>query len=401
MVGYAVWDAFRDDPPPDISDLLIEIERPADEDNGLILLEELGKKLEALPDANDEPSIDDLVYANPDGDEVDWELVSLKLDERNPILDQVVDVLDRPTLTTPMLWYAGAKLLGFRRALGLGRLFSARILLSLHQSNGHAAWEDSMLLLQLGHRFQTENTSMVGFFVGIFISAISLESIQDEFLMLAPNAATTRQRTDQLQSFLLSAEQLRRAVLVEFFYMVHTGMAYAEKTARREHGLYAPIFFKKNRSLRLAAIMSREAMENAQKPWRDMRFPRSRFIEDRNTGFINRCGNFGVPVYSHVFERAFRQAATLATTRAALALAGYANEHNGALPDQLDALVPTYIDAVPLDPIDNQPLRYDPAARKVWSIGTNCVDDGGVGNPDNPDERHPKDIVIKIPPVLP
>lgn len=49
----------------------------------------------------------------------------------------------------------------------------------------------------------------------------------------------------------------------------------------------------------------------------------------------------------------------------------------GHLPEKLDDLVPTFIEAVPADPFDGQPLRYSRARRIVWSVGENLRDDNG------------------------
>lgn len=53
---------------------------------------------------------------------------------------------------------------------------------------------------------------------------------------------------------------------------------------------------------------------------------------------------------------------------------------NGRLPEHLEALVPRFIDAIPTDVIDGQPLRYHLNADGgyvIYSIGWNRVDDGG------------------------
>ena len=63
-------------------------------------------------------------------------------------------------------------------------------------------------------------------------------------------------------------------------------------------------------------------------------------------------------------------------TRLALALRLYEQEH-GELPERLDALVPVWIEAVPVDPYDGQSFRYHRVRRLVYSIGPNRRDDGG------------------------
>jgi hypothetical protein len=69
---------------------------------------------------------------------------------------------------------------------------------------------------------------------------------------------------------------------------------------------------------------------------------------------------------------------------------------NGAWPENLDALIPTFLDELPMDPFDNQPLRYavDGASMAVYSIGMNRTDDGGlVGG-----RIMERDTAIRLPP---
>ncbi|MFI4862447.1 MAG: hypothetical protein ACIAXF_17410 [Phycisphaerales bacterium JB063] len=79
---------------------------------------------------------------------------------------------------------------------------------------------------------------------------------------------------------------------------------------------------------------------------------------------------------------------------AGLALLGYRDRH-GELPESLDALVPTYLDAVPADLFADAPLVYrvnDDGSALVYSVGGNFQDDGGV------DDYRDGDIAIRIGP---
>lgn len=66
--------------------------------------------------------------------------------------------------------------------------------------------------------------------------------------------------------------------------------------------------------------------------------------------------------------------------RVALDIAAFQAEH-GALPDSLDALPQAHEDEYSLDPFSGERLRYEPgdgAAYRLWSIGRNLRDDGGL-----------------------
>ena len=62
----------------------------------------------------------------------------------------------------------------------------------------------------------------------------------------------------------------------------------------------------------------------------------------------------------------------------------------GRYPERLEELVPQYLASVPLDPVDQLPLRYrqaDSGRYRIWCVGMDGVDDEGQVNPgpgDNP-----------------
>jgi hypothetical protein len=101
-------------------------------------------------------------------------------------------------------------------------------------------------------------------------------------------------------------------------------------------------------------------------------------------------------------KRAFMLHSNLQQFRILCAAAQY-HHVRGELPETLDALVPTYLKAVPRDIIDGQPMRYRRTKEGgciLWSIGIDRIDDRGV-------ERVPGkgsnngDWIVEIPAILP
>jgi hypothetical protein len=84
----------------------------------------------------------------------------------------------------------------------------------------------------------------------------------------------------------------------------------------------------------------------------------------------------------------------LQATRTILALRAY-QLTRGNLPVDLSALVPEFLDAVPVDDFDGQPLRYSPGRKIVYSVGQNLKDDGGNDSRPGPSNR-PLDLVYKF-----
>ena len=68
--------------------------------------------------------------------------------------------------------------------------------------------------------------------------------------------------------------------------------------------------------------------------------------------------------------------------RLRIALRLYEIKH-GELPDSLQALLPEYLPAIPIDPYDGQPFRYSKTDKKVWAIGSDLTDQGGLTGPGN------------------
>jgi hypothetical protein len=84
----------------------------------------------------------------------------------------------------------------------------------------------------------------------------------------------------------------------------------------------------------------------------------------------------------------------LQATRTILALRAYQLLH-GNLPADLSALVPEFLDKVPIDDFDGQPLRYSRERKMVYSVATNLKDDGGDDSRGKPPHA-PLDLVCRF-----
>ena len=92
-------------------------------------------------------------------------------------------------------------------------------------------------------------------------------------------------------------------------------------------------------------------------------------------------------IYGHLARNRFNSARAQTADRVLMlrfALRAHQLEHNGALPPNLQALVPSYIRSVPFDPFGkSESLRYktDGKTYALWSIGPDGRDDGGEPMP--------------------
>lgn len=83
-------------------------------------------------------------------------------------------------------------------------------------------------------------------------------------------------------------------------------------------------------------------------------------------------------------QKKIRHVATLRAARTAIAIELYRAQNQDRLPESLDQLVPTFLPEIPIDPMDNLPLRYRirSPGYVVYSIGETFRDDGGISHRD-------------------
>ena len=90
-----------------------------------------------------------------------------------------------------------------------------------------------------------------------------------------------------------------------------------------------------------------------------------------------------LPTLDRPVEAEYRSRASLRLAAAALAARSYQLDHDGTPPPDLAALVPHYLPSVPIDPLSaDAVIQYNPARRRLWSVGADGDDDNGVSQAD-------------------
>jgi len=264
------------------------------------------------------------------------------------------------------------------------RLLSAEALQRKRKGDMDEALESCQTILKLC-RHMDDEPYLIAFLVQKVIFAIGTRALWDEVLSDADASATAYRtvlaelRAWDIDRAFVRALKGERVIVGILFYD-----SFRKKLWVR--GLFpVSTWIAANQSLTLAFY--RQLLPIAQKGVPYDRQKISRLIADftqktqgTSTMLANLLISFVISfVTQESFDRVTDAHALQRVTEVALALRLYRKEH-GRYPEDLQALAPKFLLSVPSDPYDGKPLRYRKLQKgfKVWSVGGNRKDDGGV-----------------------
>jgi hypothetical protein len=155
-----------------------------------------------------------------------------------------------------------------------------------------------------------------------------------------------------------------------------------------ESGTYYPKFrwwfpvFNHGQTKSLFADYSRALIANSTNHLNTLKLPELPFSLDYvplalSGNFAGRVMCFRLrPMESALFHKKVGILVQVQATRTLMALRAYQLTH-GKLPQDLSALVPEFLDQIPFDDFNGQPLHYSAEKKIVYSVGNNLKDDGG------------------------
>lgn len=259
-------------------------------------------------------------------------------------------------------------------------------------------------LVRLGNRMQAGNGPIIDYLVGNAVKQIALTTLRqltaetrlnfNELSVLATNlphvalnyAALTNALKAEYQAQKQFATDLRegkvpgqndipvaRIALLPIYSVRKTQISFAQHTRKLLSAIQLPY-----NEARLVATNSRPGTAKLM-------------LSGNAIGEI--IYSMSAPIAESTVRRKSSEHVQIEVTATFLALKAYQLKH-GRLPAKLSELVPQFLPAVPMDDFDGKPLRYDPERKILYSVSTNCQDDGGVQK----DSRKPEpDWVFAIP----
>jgi hypothetical protein len=417
LAGVALALLLHDDDPPQDADLRPQRDTISEDENAFPVFERAIAAL-SLPgrdpaytsfwdltpeeqDREDRPPAEKELYERmTDGEAWDDALAAKVLARNAEALAQWQEGMARPRLQAPEVrtLYGGLPDVD-------GWLQLANLLYVVGEARRKAGDVDGALdlavqTMRFGHRIQADANCLLTWLVGLTVSGMGRTRLMDVAREHPLPADRLRALAADVAPYAPSAAGLANDYRAEYVILadavdkVHSGEVKPFSTCEVDHvpsplerflwRIVHPPVFKPNRTKRLFAQRLGPMIETAGRPYKDV--PRHDW-EARKGDIItligsgNAVGRFLAIVSSrpaYVYTSAeLRCAADLEHAAARLRLAARAYElEKGRPPPSLEALVPGYLDAVPADPFDGKPLRYDPARRLVWSVGKDLVDEG-------------------------
>ncbi|MFO8015173.1 MAG: hypothetical protein R6X20_17960 [Phycisphaerae bacterium] len=409
-----------DAPPPDDADLRVHVPRVPPEENAFPLLveacdalywpgTETWKTVHSPREEGIEPDTDTLGDGQRlenhmvIGEKWDADLAADVLDANRETLDLIEKALARPHFQAPRRKPNGQEFFAIMGFLRLADLL--RVLSWAHAKAGEPqrAVDTALKMLRLAHGAEASGAGSTHYLVALTLRLQALGQLRQLAVTSALSAEGCRAAAAELASLPQTDEALQRALLTDYRFAAQTfpQMSDADSLPWRNmgfggehwtHNLLTDYRFQPNRTLRLYADATRFYIEQANRPpweaWpavQDWQADiEARFPDPSAWSSMLKRNSLGRELFRHealsmagFFAEVFKAETEHKATRLLLLLKAWKADH-GSLPPSLPSLVPEYIDAVPLDPFDGKPIRYDPQKRILYSVGQDRRDDGGM-----------------------
>ncbi len=409
IVGFSLYFEFLgDESAPNDTDLLARAAPVPEEENGLVQLCTLNGTLldfSAFATRSYKESVD--LEAILNGDEHDDVLVDSFLWQARPALASLDNILVLPHFEIPKVQTLNKQLAETPYAVDVRQVLELSALRARQTGDFNLAVTEIKRLRRLATRFSENETDLVNLFTAGSLDERAARAARD---LLNDPASTPASRAVLAQAWAVPfswTTAMQRADCGEYRRMIYTFDHLPETISANAHSgdtleqIPKPLkdwgqrmILQRNRTRREVAAVLRQIQAALDGPYGKIDPSLTKSPHDAlaalPTNFpSNLVGEIFVQMTTDMLRHEIASPYLYSTqdrlVQTALAARNY-YDGNHALPQTLAALVPEYLPAVPLDPFDGQPLRYNPARGLIYSVGTDLKDNGGSKSVDLPHE---------------
>jgi hypothetical protein len=396
-VGLGVWLGSRDLPAPDVSDLEVEPTALPAASNAYVHMLQACEALLLAPADRD--------YLARSAKLRDWDLVhSAEILTSNEVALAGMDAaLDLPDYAEPLMLHRRDDVPQVAAWRDMAQLKSLHIQAMFWDRDYVSALQEAMRVARFGDRAQAGCGSLVGYLVagsvrlqGVWMAQVAALSAPD--LSIEQAQKLIAEMAELMPSRDAAARALRIDAMVQ--HRMLDELANEAGSAVASQGpLLSRYAFHPHRTQLALADSVRSRLPALGDPAADAfssppAAAKGTLLKPNGVG--RNLLALLAPSYDSCAQRLLADRACVGAAQVAVAFRAFSLAEQRA-PVTLEELVPRYLPAVPRDPFDGAPLRYDPERRLVYSIGTNRIDDGGHARPvRGAASLHQADIVIGL-----
>ncbi len=397
----------RDEPPPDVSDLIVVPRAIPDDQNAILLLSAAAARVDRSAWADDQ----DLFYDMSRGKNWDAAKAVAWLAANDHVWPDVIRAAKLPLSQAPImksLHEVASPQLGPLRELAQLAKIRARHLSRNGEREAALAWLATNL--HAAHHVEDSRAGLIIWMGGIALHGMARQSIEEfsRETSITSEAArhligaleTTRPSAPGLADPIRNENILGKLALEAVLHPFHPSEIEGEFDSLFAAAQKFPLLFKRHRTERIHGNLLRKYVSLVDADLPTLNAAESDIDDLLGRGWRrwnpdNAAGRAVLAVITPTFRslilNRLRAQSAISATQALLAVRVYEIEH-GSLPEKLSDLVPNYLAAVPVDYYDRAPIRYSRSARAIWSVGKNALT---VEQLDS--ELEPSEVVLRIP----
>ncbi len=374
----------RDIPAPDVSDLAVtQSVNPEDTAYAFFM---------AANDALYWPSDSDIVKDYINDEPVDLRVIAEVIAKNEKTLALINRGVECESCITPEVISFDATISYIGPWQNISQVLAAKIKSQRILGNYKDATDTCITLIKFGNLIQKDAGYIIQYLVGVSFTTLGLEQARDLVYDDMPREELER-LSKTIESLGSPATGLIRAFKCEYKVAENTIDDIRNGRVDKFEDIfpfvpkYIPKYFlQPNRTKLIFAGLYRNYIKNSSLRYIDMNLD---FLGDIYPDGENiilsmiKPNSFGkmlayilVPALDKILGEKCRLESDIIAMRLIVNMWIYKKD-NGAFPKSLQALVPQYIDAVPVDPFDGKPFRYKPDKGIVYSVGKDCIDSGG------------------------
>ena len=289
----------------------------------------------------------------------------------------------------------------------LARLNTLRAMNLINEGKTEEGVNVILATLSIGDAFEKSGDSMITYLVGSAIKHIALSGLQQSIPKMTYTQEQFNQLNGKLMGYSAKPEGLANGFKHEYKNQTYAINQMATGQGNNYTGSHpaeivlsvvskSKFYHQPNKSKQLYVDLYRAHLKELANPCSQIksigveRQPANIFFQENGLGLL--LFNIGAVSFSGTINTKCIVDFNLNATRVLLALRAYQLD-NKSLPNSLQELTPAYISQLPIDPYDDQPLKYSKSKKVIYSVGQDKNNNESIADTDNTETQNYRKLI--------